>query len=56
MSNNNYKYFSRFNEIYEDPYDFFCRYLDGNISLSDIQKICMAGKLNSETRCFTAKN
>ena len=55
MSNNNYKYFSRFNEIYEDPYDFFCRYLDGNISLSDIQKICMAGKLNSETRCFIYK-
>ena len=46
MSNKNYKYFSRFNEIYEDPYEFFNNYLEGNISLLDIQKNCKTGKLN----------
>ena len=55
MSNKNYKYFSRFNEIYEDPYDFFCNYLEGNISILDIQKKCKKGKLSSETRSFIYK-
>ena len=55
MSNKNYKYFSRFNEIYEDPYEFFNNYLEGNISLLDIQKNCKTGKLNSETRSFIYK-
>ena len=55
MSNNNYKYFTRFNKIYEDPYNFFCRYIDGSITLLDIQKKCMTGKLNPETRCFIYK-
>ena len=51
----NYKYFSRFNEVYEDPFEFFCSYLEGNVSLLDIQEKCMNGKINIETRCFIYK-
>ena len=52
---NKLKHYHRFNEVYEDPYEFFCNYLDGNITLFDIQKKCMEGKLNSETRSFIYK-
>ena len=44
------KRFTRFNEIYEDPYEIFCNYLIGNISLSDIGQICKKGKINVELR------
>ena len=44
------KRFTRFNEIYENPYELFCNYLIGNLSLSDIGQKCKKGKLNSEFR------
>ena len=46
----NMKHFSRFNKIYEDPYQDFCNYLIGNISLSDIGQNCKKGKINAEFR------
>ena len=46
----NMKHFSRFNRIYEDPYQDFCNYLIGNISLSDIGQNCKRGKINAEFR------
>ena len=46
----NMKHFSRFNRIYEDPYQDFCNYLIGNISLSDIGQNCKKGKINAEFR------
>ena len=52
MSKINNEYLTRFNFVYEDPYKFFCDYLEGNITFSDIQKKCKSGKLNPETRCF----
>ena len=55
MSTINFKHFSRFNEVYENPYNFFCDYLEGNMNFSDIRKKCMAGKINSETRSFIYK-
>ena len=55
MSTIIFKHFSRFNEVYENPYNFFCDYLEGNINFSDIGKKCMAGKINSETRSFIYK-
>ena len=44
------KRYTRFNEIYEDPYELFCNYLIGNISLSDIGQICKKVKINVEFR------
>ena len=44
------KYFNRFNEIYEDPYELFCNYIIGNISLSEIGQKCKKGNINSEFR------
>ena len=44
------KHYTRFNEIYEDPYEIFQNYLIGNISLSDIGQKCKKGKLNQEIR------
>jgi hypothetical protein len=44
------KYFTRFNEIYEDPYEIFKNYLSGNISLSDIGQNCKKGRINQEFR------
>ena len=55
MSKINNEYLTRFNFVYEDPYKFFCDYLEGNITFSDIQKKCKSGKLNPETRCFIYK-
>ena len=55
MSSSNIQHFHRFNEVYEDPYQFFCNYLDGNITLYDIQNKCKIGKLNSEERSFIYK-
>ena len=55
MSKINNEYLTRFNYVYEDPYKFFCDYLEGNITFSDIQKKCKSGKLNPETRCFIYK-
>ena len=55
MSKINNEYLTRFNFVYEDPYKFFCDYLEGNITFSDIQKRCKSGKLNPETRCFIYK-
>ena len=55
MSSSNIQHFHRFNEVYEDPYQFFCNYLDGNITLDDIQNKCKIGKLNSEARSFIYK-
>lgn len=55
MSNKNKKYLSRFNQVYEDPYDFFCGYIEGNINYSDIRKKCMNGKVKPETRSFIYK-
>ena len=55
MSKINNEYLTRFNFVYEDPYKFFCDYLEGNITFSDIQKKCKNGKLNPETRCFIYK-
>ena len=55
MSTIIFKHFSRFNEVYENPYNFFCDYLEGNIKFLDIRKKCMAGKINSETRSFIYK-
>ena len=55
MSTINFKHFSRFNEVYENPYNIFCDYLEGNMNFSDIRKKCMAGKINSETRSFIYK-
>ena len=46
----NMKHFSRWNRIYEDPYQDFCNYLIGNISLSDIGQNCKKGKINAEFR------
>jgi len=47
--------FSRFNENYENPYKFFCNYLEGNINNSDIQVKCMTRKISPETRSFIYK-
>jgi TBC1 domain family protein 5 len=55
MSKINNEYLTRFNFVYEDPYKFFCDYLEGKITFSDIQKKCKSGKLNPETRCFIYK-
>ena len=44
------KRFTRFNEIYENPYELYCSYLIGNLSLFDIGQKCKKGKLNSEFR------
>ena len=55
MSKINNEYLTRFNFVYEDPYKFFCDYLEGNINFSHIQKKCKSGKLNPETRCFIYK-
>jgi len=55
MSKINNEYLTRFNFVYEDPYKFFCDYLEGNITFSDIQKKCKSGKLNPETHCFIYK-
>ena len=55
MSKINNEYLTRFNFVYEDPFKFFCDYLEGNITFSDIQKKCKSGKLNPETRCFIYK-
>jgi TBC1 domain family protein 5 len=44
------KRYSRFNAIYEDPYDLFISYLRGNLTLSDIGQKCKTGKLNAEFR------
>ena len=44
------KYFTRFNEIYEDPYEIFKNYLSGNLSLSDIGQNCKKGRINQEFR------
>ena len=55
MSSSNIQHFHRFNEVYEDPYQFFCNYIDGNITLYDIQNKCKIGKLNSEARSFIYK-
>jgi TBC1 domain family protein 5 len=55
MSKINNEYLTRFNFVHEDPYKFFCDYLEGKITFSDIQKKCKSGKLNPETRCFIYK-
>jgi len=44
------KRFTRFNEIYEDPYENFCNYLIGNLSLYEIGQKCKKGTINSEFR------
>ena len=44
------KHYTRFNEIYEDPFQILCSYLIGNTSLSDIGQNCKKGKINSEIR------
>ena len=49
----NKTYFSRFNENYENPFNFFSNYLEGKINISDIQEKCMKRKITSETRAFT---
>ena len=55
MSNMNKRCFSRFNENYENPYIFFCDYLEGNITISDIREKCMKRKISRETRAFIYK-
>ena len=55
MSNTNKTYFSRFNENYENPFNFFSNYLEGKINISDIQEKCMKRKITSETRAFIYK-
>lgn len=55
MSTINFKHFSRFNEVYENPFNFFEDYLEANINFSDIKKKCMSKKINSETRAFIYK-
>lgn len=46
----NVKYFTRFNQIYEDPFLFFSNYLKGNISFSEIGQKCKKRKISSEIR------
>ena len=46
MSTINFKHFSRFNEVYENPFNFFEDYLEANINFSDIKKKCMSKKIN----------
>jgi TBC1 domain family protein 5 len=54
MNNNNKKndivYYSRFNQIYEDPYNIFYDYISGKISISDFGMICKSRKVNPEFR------
>ena len=55
MSNNNKRYLTRFNKVYEDPYIFFCKYLEGNINITDIRIKCMNRKISPEERSFIYK-
>ena len=51
----NKRYYSRFNENYESPFNFFFSYLEGNLNVSDIREKCMKRKITSETRGFIYK-